>query len=302
MIKLRIKGRLGNQLFIYAFARKIVEKYNQDVLLYDRCGEKDPMWYSHLGNYRLNKRIHLTDNKKQVMKMKMSSKCIFLYDRIMSNLLSKNKYSAFQSKNQNLYIKNSLFLKLDGYEELPEKMNSDCFCDGYFQSAKYFDDIRAEVIQELMPIHNYTEYEKKLLYDIENTNSVCVTIRLGDFVNNPLHQVCNKEFYYKAIDVIKEKVENPHFFIFSDDMNGVKEMFDFGENATYDSGKMKDYVSLYIMSQCKHFIISNSTFSWWAQYMGDFKDKIVVSPCKWYADDIPCDLMSDSWIKIDTRI
>ena len=299
MIKIRLKGRLGNQLFIYAIARSMCKRYNQDVIIYDRKDEDDDMWYSHLDDYKICNRIKFVSNKKEVMKMSIKSKIIFIYDRLAARILDINEYARFQEKNKIMYLNNGLFLRMDGYTEVPEKVKDDLFCDGYFQSEKYFSDVRDEILKEIVPTVEYNEYEQEICNKINKSNSVCVTIRLGDFVNNPVHQVCTKEYYYKAIDYLKNKLDNPHFFVFSDDMDGVKKMFDFGDNVTYDNGSMRDIISLDIMKQCKNFIISNSTFSWWAQYLSNYEKKIVVSPQRWYAQEVPCDLMSDEWIKID---
>lgn len=296
MLYMRLKGRLGNQLFIYAFARELVYKYNQQVLLYDRKDEKDSMWYSHLDNYPLNTNVHFTSNKRDMKIGNFKSKLRFIYDRVAIRHLPPRERYNFQIRNLKKNEKNSLFLLMDGYAPLPKKINDGTFFDGYFQSPKYFNNIREELIKELNPVHTYSEEEKKFINKIKNTESVCVTIRLGDYINNSTHQVCSKEFYLNAMDKLKKIYPDCTFFIFSDEVDKAQQIFDFKYPVIYDSGKMQDYVSLHVMSMCKHFIISNSSFSWWAQYLSTNPQKIVIAPDKWYAQDVPCDIYEDNWV------
>lgn len=296
MYYIRLKGRLGNQLFIYAFARKLVAKYGKQVLIYDRKDEKDSKWYSHLDNYRLNNNIQFTSNKKLVMNFNISSKLLFAYDRILGDHMNPRQKNTFQRKRLNLNLKHGLFLLQDGYADFPDNLKDGTFFDGYFQSPRYFDDIRDELKKELTPQYKFNSKEEEFLNQIENTESVCITIRLGDYLNNDTHQVCTKRFYINAMKKMKELHPNAKFFIFSDEINKAKDIFDFPYPVIYDSGKMKDYASLFTMSKCKHFIISNSSFSWWAQYLSNNAQKTVIAPDRWYAQDVPCDIYEDNWI------
>lgn len=295
-LKIRLKGRLGNQLFIYAFARELYEKYGYQVLIYDRKDEKDSTWYSHLNHYKLNRNIQFTSNKKDILQMSFYNKCLFVYDRLKIKKMNPRERFNFQLRNLDYFEKHGLYLLMDGYVPLPTNIMKNTFFDGYFQSPKYFQNIRENIVKELVPIHNFSSNEKLFLQKIEKTESVCVTIRLGDYINNSTHQVCNKNFYKDAMKKMKNLHPNCTFFIFSDEIEKAKDIFDFEYPVIYDSGKMKDYVSLYVMSKCKHFIISNSSFSWWAQYLSNNPKKDVIAPDKWYAQDVPCDIYEDNWI------
>ena len=174
----------------------------------------------------------------------------------------------------------------DGYFELPNNIPNNLYCDGYFQSAKFFDDIRNEILADLTPNIKHDEDEKKFILQIEKAESVCLTIRLGDYIGNSTHQVCTKKFYLDAMRKMKKLHPKSKFFVFSDEVEKAKKIFDFEYPVIYDSGKSKDYMSLDIMSHCKHFIISNSSFSWWTQYLSQNKNKTVIAPFKWYALDV----------------
>lgn len=299
MIKVRLNGRLGNQLFIYAFARKCMEKYQQPVIIYDRKNEDDPMWYSHLDGYKLNPQIKFTSDKDEFMQMGLYKKLLYYYDRFRIRNKTARKRHDTQKKWLNYYIKNGLLLFTDGYFEMPNKIPNNLYCEGYFQSAKFFDDIRDELLNELKPKKEHSIEENDFINKINNTTSVCLTVRLGDYIGNSTHQVCTAKFYNNAMKKMRELYPDCVFFAFSDEIEKLKNVFNFDYPIIYDSGKSKDYMSLDIMSYCKHFIISNSSFSWWAQYLSTNPDKTVIAPPKWYAIDVPNDIMQKNWILID---
>ena len=298
MIRIRIKGRLGNQLFIYSFARALSEKYGQKVLIYDRTDEDDPTWHSHLSGFKLNYKVTFTNSKREILKLSPLRKKIFVMDRLCC--LKENNRQTYerQMRNMKRNLKHGLILLGDGFFELPERMSKEIFCDGYFQSAKYFDWMRKDILKEIVPTEVLTDKEKDFIYEIENCESVCLTIRLGDYINNSKHQVCTKEFYLNAISKMMEFKPNCKLFVFSDEVDKVKKIFDFKYPVVYSDKNSSDCISLYMMSKCKDFIISNSSFSWWAQYLSQNEHKLVISPDRWYAADIPCDIMQDSWIKL----
>lgn len=110
-----------------------------------------------------------------------------------------------------------------------------------------------------------------------------------------------KRVLFKSNEEIEEKKTELQVFYLFCDIDQAKKIFDFDFPVIYDSGKMKDYVSLYVMSKCKHFIISNSSFSWWAQYLSKKPEKIVIAPNKWYATDVPCDIYERNWELLNVR-
>ena len=211
---------------------------------------------------------------------------------------SARKTHIRQVKNMSLYTKKGLIILSDGVCELPDRIPGEVFCDGYFQSDYYLNPIREKLLEEIIPVDEYTEDEKDYLAGLEECESVCVTIRLGDYLGNTTHQICTKKYYLDAMDRMREMYPNCVFYIFSDDVAMARKVFDFRYPVIFDNGKSRDSVSLKIMSHCRHFIISNSSFSWWAQYLCENRDKTVISPDKWFAKDIPCDIMQENWMKI----
>jgi len=180
------------------------------------------------------------------------------------------------------------------------------YLDGYWQSEKYFKEIesviRKEFILKSAPAGKNLELERQ----IEDTLSVGVHIRRGDYVTNPSlydkHGVCSLEYYRRAFDYILAKYTNPVFYIFSDDMDWAKNHINVGSPIVFvdhNSGA-NSYEDIRLMSLCKHNIISNSTFSWWAAWLNRNKERTVIAPQSWFNDSSlsTADLIPDGWIRL----
>jgi inosine/xanthosine triphosphate pyrophosphatase family protein len=177
-------------------------------------------------------------------------------------------------------------------------------------SEKYFKDIESLIRSEFAFCNEVIESGKELESKIRNSNSVCIQVRRGDYVNNPqiaqVHQTTTLSYYRAAITMVQKEVDNPVFFVFSDDTNwcienfkGLPSVYFIEKELENSNATNSDYLQL--MQQCKHFIISNSTFAWWGAWLSDFEQKIVIAPNKWFNNlkinfnDIYC----TSWRKIN---
>lgn len=138
---------------------------------------------------------------------------------------------------------------------------------------------------------------------IKNTNSISIHVRRGDYLNkdnlNLFGKVCDKNYFLTAIKKIKERVEQPHFFIFSNDMDWVRENLPC-DNTTYVdfNSKQESWKDMYLMSICNHNIIANSSFSWWGAWLNKNPDKIVISPKQFLNDDPGSDIYPETWTKL----
>jgi len=153
----------------------------------------------------------------------------------------------------------------------------------------------------MKPGNLYKNNEQK----IKEKNSVSLHIRRGDYLTMQKAidtiGVCPLDYYDKAIREITRKIKNPTFFIFSDDINWVKENLKTNSPTIFVSGgKLKDYEELILMSKCKHNIIANSSFSWWGAWLNNNPNKIVIAPKKWFKDTSKNtrDLIPESWLKL----
>jgi hypothetical protein len=193
---------------------------------------------------------------------------------------------------------------IDSISNLSLEGNS-VLLDGYWQSPFFFSEFEEEIRKDfefINKVENETGEIKEMLNLIESTNSVMLNVRRTDYLNTSFHGVMGMDYLNKAKDIIEQKVENPHYFIFSDDVNWCKENINF-ENMTlvdhrYKGEKFGYYLQL--MSKCKHFIIPNSTFAWWAAWLNTDEEKVVIAPKQWFTDNNinTADLIPSNWIRI----
>jgi hypothetical protein len=178
---------------------------------------------------------------------------------------------------------------------------------GYWTNRRYFPNDR-NGIKKIFDFKNeMSVINKEVIKDIQNSNSVSIHIRRGDYVGNKVHDgICNEKYYNQAIELIKKNIENPKFYIFSDEPEWVENNFrlDFKTVVDWNNGA-ESYWDMYLMSCCKHNIIANSTFSWWGAYLNQNNDKIVIGPRYWFrnekdsnSEEMANALMQEDWWRI----
>ena len=177
------------------------------------------------------------------------------------------------------------------------------YLDGYWQSPKFFEEIREILIKDLT-LANPSSSAEILQTKIQQTNSVAIHVRRGDYIKNPIvlkeFGICSDQYYTKAVKHILKNVDDSLFFVFSDDINWVKENIALPNSTVYiDDPNLTDVEELILMSKCKHNIIANSSFSWWGAWLNTNANKIAIAPTPWF-DLAPYDkdLIPISWIKI----
>ena len=175
---------------------------------------------------------------------------------------------------------------------------------GYFQSYKYFDHCRSLILKEFQFSEKHlSEKTKDIARKIKDCNSISVHVRRGDYLNGfyyeLLGKVCDMNYYKRATDIVKSKVLDPHFFVFSDDQDFISDNFELGNTdiITFNRGK-DSWQDMYLMSICKHNIIANSTFSWWGAWLNNNSKKIVVAPDRWFADKVDDEIIPPEWLRI----
>lgn len=280
MIIVEIIGGLGNQMFQYAFGRALSLKNNTDLKLDISAFDK-----YKLHNYNLNK-FNIVEN---------------LADKNEVEGLKYNKYFWIKKKSKS-YVEEPKFNFSKELLELPENV----YLKGYFQSEKYFLPIRETLLQDFMPKGALSTKNNEMLEKITSSNSVSLHVRRGDYANNAntmkVHGLCSLDYYQKAVDYISSKVDNPHFFLFSDDPEWVKGNLKLDYLTTIvDINSGDDGIfDMNLMKNCKHNIIANSSFSWWGAWLNQNMQKIVIAPEKWF-NDSPLDtkdVVPENWVKL----
>ena len=177
---------------------------------------------------------------------------------------------------------------------------------GNFQSEKYFSAIQNEMRKDFQfkkPLETENEQWKK---KIENGHSISLHIRRSDYLsiakNASKFSQLSLQYYQDAIKYISAKIDNPVFFIFSDDSEWVKANVktDFQMHFIDNNKGKNNYRDMQLMSYCKHNIIANSTFSWWGAWLNNNQDKLVIAPNAWFTDVSinSQDILPTKWIKL----
>lgn len=314
MIYKEVEGRLGNQLFQYATVKAYKKKFDLNDTIYldfskviKKYGIND---YNQLKFFNINDYKEINKNPSSFLQKIIFSiyKINYLFIKIISfnknYFIRKYKYEKIV---QPILNRNGLYCFTNGYYDFPLSKSKVKYFRGFFESSKYFNNIRDDLIEEITPKYRKLKSNKSLYNIIEKNNSVCISIRRGDFITNEKYNkkyyVCDENYFEEAIKIIKKRVKNPYFIVFSDDIFWCKENLKFPKNTFFEKGDDPIWEKLRLMYSCKHFIISNSTFSWWAQYLSQNNNKIVVAPSKWgnisYKKNDKIDIFENNWIFVE---
>lgn len=294
MIYVDLKGRLGNQMFIYACAYALSKQNNDEPITF--VGEK-------YGNSLFNYNIRNVSEDRIDLKYTTFQRILMKYYSMKADKLNRTELLDFEKKAKKLYVKNGLFLCQNGYMKFNRKEcnRTNVYLNGYFQSEKYFYSVKLDLKDIFVPIKNL-QRSYQILYEqiCKDQKAVCVDFRIGDYLNNPLHEVCGLEYYKNAMEYLENKLNHPNFYLFSTDIDYIKKITsNWKYKIILENGTGADYEKLRIMSACKHFILTNSTFDWWAQYLSSEKEKITIAPARWFADECPCDIYMRDWVLMD---
>lgn len=291
MIIVNCLGGLGNQMFQYALGRALSLRRKAPFRL--DAGDFD--WYA-LREYQLEKFFTLKaelatrDELRQVLGFRASA--------WVRKLLLKKRFAAFRG--EKLVIEPQV-----AYWPPVLSAPEDCYLVGHWFSEKYFKDFEETIRADFAFKTPLSGLNAGLAGQIGACESVSVHVRRGDMANNPatlaVHGVCSPGYYKAAAGHIAKSVNNPEFFVFSDDIQWAKGNIALGPKCRYiDHNKGEDTCSdMRLMSLCRHHIIANSSFSWWGAWLNPDPRKIVVAPERWFAADWDSsDIIPPSWTKL----
>lgn len=293
MLIIKLQGGLGNQMFQYAFASILAHKNNTNVLLdgggFERV-EKIPGFTPRT--------FQLAHFNNQYIWASTSDIISFQQISIINKVKKKLGFNYPKIYKEPSFI----------FKEVALSIQSPVYLKGYFQSYKYFvgyEDFIRQVFS--FPIDSLDERNKGLLVKVKSSNCIAVHIRRGDYVNDTLtaayHGNCSLAYYSAAIKLLVSKNKEFTFVFFSDDSDWVKRQF---EDLPYskifvDHNKEENsWKDMLLMSSCRHAIIANSSFSWWAAWLNTHPEKIVIAPKNWFKtkDLDTTTLLPEEWIKI----
>ncbi|MFM9839137.1 MAG: alpha-1,2-fucosyltransferase [Cyclobacteriaceae bacterium] len=286
MIVVDLIGGLGNQLFQYAAGRSLANKHQAELKVYSGRFQTYTLHKYSLHHFNISAPI-LTDIEAKN------------YVGLTTTIL--NRFSLKPYYNRKIY-KERFF----HYDENFTKASKDVMLSGYWQSEKYFPDIRSVLLNEFSIKTPVDELNRRFVNDIEAVNSVSLHIRRGDYISdakaNRVHGACDEKYYNTCIREIGRLVKDPVFYIFSDEPEWAKRnmKMDYQFHVVDHNNADKNYEDLRLMSLCKHNIIANSSFSWWGAWLNLNPHKYVFAPRNWFATPARNgnDVVPSDWIKV----
>lgn len=304
MIIVNLMGGLGNQMLQYSLGRALAHKHNTVLKIDNR----------NFNNLASNKSHTFQINQFNIIEEYASENEILKF--------TKEEYKNSQFVN---FLRKMVFLPIRKrqnkhmYKEPDDlrfksrllNLTNDMYLFGYFSSYKYFDEIRPILLKEFTLKNPLSIEGKEILNLIDNSNSVSIHFRRGDVIEDPavipwFKGICTDDYYRNAIDLIISKVESPHFFVFSNEIDWVKENFKLPYPITFVEHNTPQSAceDMYLMSKCKHNILGGgSSFSWWAAYLNQNSDKVVVHShkyCNIPKYNHPQDLFLPEWFAVDS--
>ena len=283
MIVSKLKGGLGNQLFQYAIGRALAIKHNQKL-------------YLDISDYQSqNHRVHRTFDLN-----------FFNIKAITVESLEELPKNFIQLLTNKPLFLDKILEKKNQYDHNILAKHPPIYLDGYWQCYKYFDSIINKLRNEIKLTCDLSPAAKKLYEKINERVSVAVHFRRGDYVTdsiaNSVHGLCSDEYYFSSIELLRETNNRLQILIFSDDIEYVKKQFSDQKDFIFVDNINSHIEEFDLMKHCNHFIISNSTFSWWAAWLSENKDKKIIAPKIWFKDkelqSQTNDLIPENWIKM----
>lgn len=276
MIYSQATGGFGNQLYNYAIGFALAQQYGEELTLDISPYQFSPRPFVLSQMTISGKVVSLFPPKKDTKPSRMIARVL----RIMAT----NRHGRCRWLKENPNTRNRF-----GSYDFSHKAS--LYLEGFWQHYRYFDAYRDLLCKEFQLKEEFiSEPCHRLIEQGQSEDSVAVHIRRGDY---EAAWVLKDDYYHKAFAFMNEKLANPHYYIFCEDIPYVKEHYNYLVNSTFVTGdfSLSDMEEFWFMSKCRHQIIANSTFSWWAAYLNTNPEKLVVAPeyLHWGKDYYPAD-------------
>ena len=291
-ITTQIQGGLGNQLFQYATGKALSSRLRSALLL-------DIDWFNH-GWEDVTPRHFLLPNLQ--VSYKLSS------NTAITKAPGRWRRIAQQFLPLNPYVLSDRPFRFDAtLNHFKPYANQDIHLMGYWQSFRYFEAIRNDLIQEIRPNINLSMLYQNYLNQIQSCSSAMIHIRRGDYVHLPVaakvHGFLGLEYYQKGMGMFLVSDPDIQFFVFSDDLEWAKANLPHQDKITFihNTGeKTAPIQELFLMTHCQKHLIANSSLSWWGAWLSNSTKPQVFAPLKWTNDTNKSwdDLLPAQWQRI----
>lgn len=299
MIIVNIKNGLGNQMFQYAFGKMLEWRYGVEVY-FDLLREdiSEPL-ITDLDVFSI----------EPILEFKPASRKVFEPFSVRQYRDNKQYIKYVYYKLRRKYHFNKLITEpcASQYMELIESLNVNkkYYFLGFWQNPRYFEGFESRIRSFFVPV-DVSVYQLPVAKEIiaSEYDTISLHFRRGDYLTSGFIEPISLAYYYNAIKLISEKLNNPFFYIFTDEPEWVETNFTMQfphKLVTGNTGK-DSYKDILLMSKCKNHIMANSSFSWWGAWLDENPDKIVIAPKKWYAtvdrDKYALEITPKEWIRL----
>ena len=270
MIIIQVAGGLGNQLQQYALYRKFVRMGKEARL--------DLSWFDE---------VKQNNGEAKVTSRNLELTC---FDRLVYETCTREEKEkltgsdGLSGKLRRKLLPSTIHWFHESKMYHPEILSfEDMYLSGYFACEKYYSDILYDLREKIQFPPSDNPLNPELAQEMRECASVSVHVRRGDYLNEEnramFGNICTDAYYRKAMELIKEEVPDAHFYLFSDDISYVEQKYQGEEFTVVDINHGKDsFYDMWLMSNCKHNICANSTFSFWGARLNGNEGKIMVRP------------------------
>ena len=293
----RISEGLGNQFFMYANAYSLSKKLGYELFIDNHSAYKKVKIRSFLlDQFKIeSKFISPSESPNNLFNY-----LIYKINKKTDTLRSKKKFII-----ERKYLKKST--KYEDYSNL--SFDDTIFVEGYFESEKYFKEYKNDIKRQFQIKHINLDDLFLSPNQIKNENSVSIAIRQHRFSEKQKDKISIEKsnlflkntirYIYKAIEVIKSKIEHPKFYIFSNDTTDLQNFFPSHKNfIIINHLTNKPLNDFYLSTLCKHYIVGPSTFHWWSAYLNENQKKICICPTEDLKFSSNIDIFPEEWIKL----
>lgn len=299
MVIIRLWGGLGNQMFQYAMGYALAKR-NGDFLMLDTHFFTDEYLKENprFSRQKLNIINFPLEYKKTIDATQSIKGMKCLQGKTMNRIIRVPSSFSCIVGDGFRYVKET---RLQFSKKIATLKSAKIYLDGYWQSEMYFEDIKQDIFRQFSLFEEETKNEACKLH-IEGMNSVSIHLRMGDYSKKKKAfsnlQILAPSYYRSAIETVKSEVDDPIFYIFTNDFAKARQILCDVKSCVFvnEDRKLSDQQEMALMSMCKHQIIANSTFSWWAAWLNRNEQKRVYAPDVMFGNR---DIIPDAWIKIN---
>ncbi len=290
-----IAGGLGNQMFQYAFALALKEHFPDEEIMIDISTFKG---LKYVRSYELDNVFNVD---LPVAGPRELRKVTYYFENLKVRQIVRKLLGMKQTE----YKEPRVFTY---WGEETFTVSGDCYYEGSWQNEAYFKQYESLVRKVYTFKKKLDEQNEIIKKEICGNNSISIHVRRGDYLSIPYYQdICDEPYYRNAIHYVKKNIKEPHFYIFSTDTAWCSEnIVPLLDNSPFTiiswNQGAESYKDMQLMSCCKHNIIAHSSFSWWAAWLNDNKNKCVVAPKEWFRRDDITDLPQlPNWILMENK-